>query len=29
LDISSALKVELKNITPWNYLGVQLVNDTL
>ena len=29
LDISSALKEELKNITPWNYLGVQLVNNTL
>ena len=29
LAISSALKDELKNITPWNYLGVQLVNDTL
>jgi adenylosuccinate lyase len=29
LEISSALKDELKNITPWNYLGVQLVNDTL
>lgn len=25
LDVSKELKEELKNITPWNYLGIQLV----